>query len=118
MTGMVNDNITKTQETLRQDSMLVDEVVKIIDEAKAGRFGKTITHSSSNPQINKLKDSINEMSHTIFLLIGDNLAEAKQVFDAFEQNDFTPRIKDAQGLEQGLNKLGDSIVDMLQISSQ
>ena len=118
MAHAINDNIEKTQRSLQQDSMLVNEVMEIVDEAKAGRFGKHITQTSPNPQINKLKDSLNEMSHTLYLLVGDNLAEAKRVFDAFENNDFTPRIQDPQGLEQGVNKLGDSITTMLQVSAQ
>ena len=51
-------------------------------------------------------------------LVGDNLAEAKRVFDSFDNNDFTPRIQDPQGLEQSVNKLGDSITTMLQVSAQ
>ena len=114
----INKNITKTQEMLKQDSILVGEVMEVVNEAKAGRFGKSITQASHNPQTNKLKDSLNDMSHTLYLLVGDNLSEAKQVFDSFERNDFTPRIKDPQGLEQGINKLGDSISAMLQVSAQ
>ena len=118
MARAINDNIEKTQRSLQQDSVLVNEVMEIVDEAKAGRFGKHITQTSPNPQINKLKDSLNEMSHTLYLLVGDNLAEAKRVFDSFDNNDFTPRIQDPQGLEQSVNKLGDSITTMLQVSAQ
>ncbi|EMZ39928.1 hypothetical protein C826_00750 [Helicobacter bilis WiWa] len=118
MARAINDNIEKTQRSLQQDSVLVNEVMEIVDEAKAGRFGKHITQTSPNPQINKLKDSLNEMSHTLYLLVGDNLAEAKRVFDSFDNNDFTPRIQDPQGLEQSVNKLGDSITTMLQVLAQ
>ena len=55
MAHAINDNIEKTQRSLQQDSMLVNEVMEIVDEAKAGRFGKHITQTSPNPQINKLK---------------------------------------------------------------
>ena len=118
MAQAINDNIAKTQEMLKQDSIIVGEVMEVVNEAKMGRFGKSISQASHNPQTNKLKDSLNDMSHTLYLIIGDNLSEAKQVFDSFEKNDFTPRIKDPQGLEQGVNKLGDSIAAMLQISAQ
>ena len=118
MAHAINDNIEKTQRSLQQDSMLVGEVMDIVNEAKQGRFGKNITQTSPNPQINKLKDSLNEMSHTLFMLVGDNLADAKRVFDAFESNDFTLRIDNPQGLEHSVNNLGDSIATMLQISAQ
>ncbi len=112
MAEAINANIEKTQKSLEQDSLLVNEVMSIVDEAKHGRFGKNITQTSLNPQINKLKDSLNEMSQTLYNLIGDNLADAKRVFDSFEKNDFTPRIENPQGLEQGVNNLGDSITQI------
>ena len=118
MAHAINDNIEKTQKSLQQDFMLVGEVMDIVNEAKQGRFGKNITQTSPNPQINKLKDSLNEMSHTLFMLVGDNLADAKRVFDAFESNDFTLRIDNPQGLEHSVNNLGDSIATMLQVSAQ
>ena len=118
MANSINKSIDKIQQSLQQDSMLVGEVMDIVNEAKQGRFGKNITQTSPNPQINKLKDSLNEMSHTLFMLVGDNLADAKRVFDAFESNDFTLRIDNPQGLEHSVNNLGDSIATMLQISAQ
>ncbi len=114
----INNNIEKTHKSLEQDSLLVNEVVGIVNEAKQGRFGNTIAQTSSNPQINKLKDSLNEMSSTLFMLVGDNLADMKKLFDSFGRNDFTLRIENPQGLENGINSLGDSIANMLKVSSQ
>ena len=114
---MVNTNIERTKDNLDQDSKLVDEVVGIVEESKQGRFGKTTTLASANPQTNRLKDSLNEMSKALYELVGDNLAEAAQVFKAYESNDFTQRIKDPLGLEKGVNALGDSISAMLEASA-
>ena len=118
MAAAINTNIEKVQKSLEQDSALVSGVVEIVNEAKEGRFGKTITQTSVNPQINILRDSLNEMSHTLYNFIGDNLNDAKGVFERFEANDFTPRIDNAQGLEQSVNNLGDSIAHMLNVSLQ
>ncbi|WP_194147252.1 cache domain-containing protein, partial [Helicobacter trogontum] len=114
----IHENVKRTQEGLKKDSILVRDVLNLVAEAKEGRFGSIIEDESLNPQINELRDAINEMSHTLFLLVGDDLAEVKNVFESFERNDFTPRISNAQGIEAGLNRLGDSIVSMLQVSAQ
>ncbi|WP_369607668.1 methyl-accepting chemotaxis protein, partial [Helicobacter trogontum] len=114
----IHENVKRTQEGLKKDSILVRDVLNLVAEAKEGRFGSIIEDVSLNPQINELRDAINEMSHTLFLLVGDDLAEVKNVFESFERNDFTPRISNAQGIEAGLNRLGDSIVSMLQVSAQ
>ena len=116
MAKAINDNIQKTQKGLEQDALLVDEVVYIVNEAKEGKFGKTIAKTSPNPQINQLKDSLNEMSQTLFNLVGANLAKPKKVLESFQANDFTLRIENPQGLENGVNELGNSIANMLQVS--
>ncbi len=118
MAESINQNIERTKKALEQDSILVNEVVEIVNEAKIGHFGKIVTQESFNPQIDKLKDALNDMSNTLCKLIGDDLAEAKSVFDSFEGNDFTPRVKNPQGLEKFLNGLGDSIANMLNVSLQ
>ena len=117
MAGAISANIERTRVNLEQDSKLVDEVVGIVEESKQGRFGRTTTLVSANPQTNRLKDSLNEMSKALHDLVGDNLSEAAEVFKAYEGNDFTPRIANPLGLERGVNALGDSISAMLAASA-
>lgn len=113
----LNENTKRTQETLEQDASVIKEVVHMVDEAKAGRFGKNITQSTNNPQVNTLKEKINEMSQTLFNLVGGDLENPARVFASYQKNDFTPRINNPQGLEKSINQLGDSIVDMLKVSA-
>ncbi|MGX2982086.1 methyl-accepting chemotaxis protein [Helicobacter sp. 23-1045] len=114
----LNQNIERTQNTIDADSAVVKEVVDLVDEAKKGRFGKLIEKSSLNPQTEKLKDSLNEMSKTLYALVGGDLSRAAQIFEAYQKNDFTPRIANPQGLEHSVNTLGDSIVAMLKDSAK
>ncbi len=116
MVSVINQNIEKTKEALRQDSIIVDEVSNIITQAKQGKFGNIVSQSSLNPQMNKLKDSLNEMSQTLPDLVGDDLTEPTRVFKEYENNNFTARINDPRGLENAVNALGDSIADMLNVS--
>ena len=113
----LNENIQYIETNLTQDSRLVDEVVAIVDEAKQGRFGKTVVQTSFNPQTNRLRDSLNEMSQTLASLVGDDLADPTRVFGAYQSNDFTQRVQDPRGMELGVNALGDSISAMLSASA-
>lgn len=76
MAQTIGDNIQQTNKSLKQDSILVQDVLNIVEEAKVGRFGKLVVHKSLNPQINELKDAINAMSSTLLELLGDDLKKA------------------------------------------
>ena len=114
----INENIAHTKEGLATTAQIVSEISQIVVDAKEGHFGKTISATSENPSIEQLKSALNEMSLTLRDMVGDNLADAAAVFDAFKRNDFTMRVQDAMGLEVGLNELGDSIAAMLRLSSE
>ena len=117
MSREIDKNITQTQEMIKQDSALVSEVTEVVNEAKQGKFGKTITLNSPNPQTNSLKERLNEMSETLSSLVGHRLSNATQAFAAYRKNDFSSRIENPQGIEKDINQLGDSITDMLKQSS-
>ncbi len=116
MAKAIDENVKRTQDGLRQDSNLVRDVLDVVAEAKEGRFGSVIENTSLNPQINELKDAINQMSHTLLNLVGENLKNTARVFDAYKNNDFTDRIENPRGLENAVNSLGDSMVSMLSVS--
>ena len=116
MVCAIDENVRRTQEGLLKDSALVSDVLNVVEEAKEGRFGQIIENTSLNPQINELKDAINQMSQTLLNLVGDNLSNAARVFESYKNNDFTHRITNPRGLEIAVNKLEDSMVSMLEIS--
>lgn len=116
MAKAIDENVKRTQEGLQKDSNLVRDVLGVVAEAKEGRFGSVIENTSLNPQINELKDAINQMSHTLLNLVGENLKNTARVFDAYKNNDFTDRIENPRGLENAVNSLGDSMVSMLSVS--
>lgn len=116
MAKAIDENVKRTQEGLKKDSNLVRDVLGVVAEAKEGRFGSVIENTSLNPQINELKDAINQMSHTLLNLVGENLKNPARVFEAYKNNDFTDRIENPRGLESAINSLGDSMVSMLSVS--
>lgn len=116
MAKAIDENVKRTQEGLQKDSNLVRDVLDVVAEAKEGRFGSVIENTSLNPQINELKDAINQMSHTLLNLVGENLKNTARVFEAYKNNDFTDRIENPRRLENAVNSLGDSMVSMLSVS--
>ena len=116
MAKAIDENVKRTQEGLEKDSNLVRDVLDVVAEAKEGRFGSVIENTSLNPQINELKDAINQMSHTLLNLVGENLKNTARVFEAYKNNDFTDRIENPKGIESAINSLGDSMVSMLSVS--
>lgn len=117
---LLNNNIARTQEALALDTDLTKQVIQLVDEAKNGRFGRLVSSSSSssNPSIAALINSINDMSKTLCNMVGCDLNRPKTIFEAFYSNDFTQRIENPQGLEVGLNSLGDTITNMLKESAK
>lgn len=108
MAQTIGDNIQQTNKSLEQDSILVQDVLNVVEEAKVGRFGKLVVCNSLNPQINELKDAINAMSSTLLELLGDDLKKSQRVFTSYANNDFTDRIENAKGFGVAINGLGDS----------
>lgn len=117
---LLNNNIARTQEALALDTDLTKQVIQLVDEAKNGRFGRLVSSSSSssNPSISALINAINDMSKTLCNMVGCDLNTSKSIFEAFYANDFTQRIENPQGLEVGLNSLGDTIANMLKESAK
>ncbi|RDU59683.1 chemotaxis protein [Helicobacter sp. MIT 14-3879] len=116
MVQAVNENVQTRVKALEQDSALVNDVLHIVAEAKVGKFGSLIINTSLNPQINELREAINEMSVTLFNLVGDDLGKEEKVLQAYSNNDFTPRIHDARGIGIALNDLGNAMAKMLTVS--
>ncbi len=117
MTQAIDDNIQQTNISLKQDSLLVQDVLHVVEEVKAGRFGRLVEYTSLNPQINELKNAINAMSVALLELLGDDMSDGSRVFESYAHNDFTDRIEGARGLGLAVNNLGDSIAQMLRISA-
>ncbi len=116
--GMINKEIEHIKESLAKDRALINEAVSIVEDAKLGKFGKVIALSSSNPQTNYLRDSLNEMVETLRDLLGGDLDDAKNIFAAFEANDFSHRIPNPVGMQIGVNNLAEVISAMLRVSAE
>ena len=115
---MINENAKNTQRALEKDSNLVKEALDVINHTRGGHATKRISLQGSNPALNQLKDSVNQLLDLLSSAIGNDLPELNRVFDSFIKLDFSTEIKDAKGrVEVVTNTLGDEIRKMLKTSA-
>lgn len=118
MTAAINDNIKIVEQNLEKDSKLVKESLEVINYTREGHATKRITLTGSNPQLNTLRDAVNQLLELLSTAIGNDLGELNRVFDSFTKLDFSTEVKNASGrVEQVTNALGTEIVKMLKTSS-
>ncbi|WP_420028292.1 methyl-accepting chemotaxis protein [Helicobacter canis] len=115
---MINENVDKSRAHLNQDSELVKEALEVINFTKTeGKATKRINLNGSNPQLNALKDSVNDLLGVLASAVGKDLGELNRVFDSYTRLDFTTEVANAQGrVEVVTNTLGEEIRKMLKTS--
>ena len=117
MAQIVNENIEKTTQGLTIDKALVAESLQVIGRAKQGHADSLIESKGNNPQLNELRDSVNELLNLLAVGVGKNLNEINRVFESYVSLDFTTEVKDAQGrVDIVTNTLGKEIRSMLHTS--
>ena len=119
MAAAINDNIKVIEQSLDKDTKLVQESLEVINHTRDGYANKRITLDGSNPRLNALKDSVNQLIELIASGIGKDLPELNRVFDSFTKLDFSTKVANASGrVELITNTLGDEIVKMLKTSAE
>ncbi|TQR29054.1 methyl-accepting chemotaxis protein [Campylobacter sp. MIT 99-7217] len=114
----INENIERTQKNVEQDNALVKDALVAINAAKDGSATKRISLKGSNPSLNQLKDSVNELLELLCTAIGKDLHEINRVFDSYTRLDFSTSINNPTGqVDKVTNALGEEIRKMLQTSS-
>ena len=114
----INENIEKTKLGLESDQALVAQSLQVIDKAKQGYIDSLIESKGSNPQLNNLRDSVNELLKLLMTGVGKDLNEINRVFESYVSLDFTTEVNNASGrVEVVTNTLGEEIRKMLHTSS-
>ena len=117
MAEAININIERTKNALEKDEVLVEEALKVIKRAEEGYADSLIEIQGSNPQLNNLRDSVNNLLKLLATAIGKDLIEINRVFDSFVALDFRTQVANAQGrVEIVTNTLGEEIRKMLKTS--
>ena len=117
MAHAINENISRTQNGLAQDTRAVEQAVQTAKKIESGDLQARITETPNNPQLKELKDVLNHMLDDLQQKIGSNTNEINRVFDSYTRLDFTTEISNASGrVEVVTNTLGEEIRKMLKTS--
>ena len=113
-----NKYLDNIEEGLKQDAIVIDEAIDIVDKAKRGFYTYKIDTVASNKQVELLKQNINQMLE----VTKDNLAMVTNALIEFGNAKYAYKISsDKSGnigsLVKGTNALGDSISEILSMIS-
>ncbi len=114
----IEQNVEHIAKGLESDQALVAQSLQVIDRAKQGYADSLIESKGSNPQLNNLRDSVNELLKLLMTGVGKDLNEINRVFESYTRLDFTTEVNNASGrVEVVTNTLGEEIRKMLTTSA-
>lgn len=112
MAQLINENILYTQEGINKDNDLIAEVVKIIEIVSEGILTPQVHSIGQNPELNHLRDEINEMLSILQHKVGKDINTIIEVMSAYQELHFDNIIADAEAeIEQKVNEMGKSILE-------
>ncbi len=118
MAKYINDGAEIVYDSIEQEKMLVNEIVKAVNQIKNGNLNVSININSKNKELNRLKDAINQMIEILQKNIGKDLNKIREILIAYLHYDFTMDINNSTGeLETLINKLRDIVVNMLKANN-
>ncbi len=120
MIKSINTNIEVTKKGIEDDELMIKEIISILEIFAEGDLNKKIEISSSNPVLSKLKDVINNMSKNM----EENINNILNILDEYSNANYINTVHNDSlkehflRLATGVNTLGSSITEMLQINQK
>uniref|UniRef100_UPI000CF0E73B cache domain-containing protein n=1 Tax=Helicobacter mesocricetorum TaxID=87012 RepID=UPI000CF0E73B len=115
MALLINKNVKDIKLDIETDRQTISQFQDIVSKFKKGDLSLQITNKPSNPNLNILVNLLNEAMKSWSHL----LLEVNQILQKYSNNDFRERIqeneyeKQARALIDGINYLGDEMVNIL-----
>ena len=114
MSKIINKNIQKTENSIHQDNLLIDEVKQVVLKVKDGRLDNKISIRTENKSLEELKNNFNEMLEVISSRVCTDINKLTDTLDKFTKLDFRAKIENDNGnVSKGINYLGEIITEML-----
>jgi len=114
MAKIINENIRKIEEGIREDSIMLQGLMREVEKMKRGVLEGRIHEKASNPDLEKVRVIFNEMQDALEKIIGKDINKTVFVLDKAMNRDFTQRIQNAIGkVELAVNSVLDTIVNIL-----
>jgi len=104
MSRIINKNIEDTKHNIQTDKDLIKNTIEVANKINNGHLSTRIALHSNNPQLNDLKDIINEMLNTLEF----NIKKISDVLISFSNMDYRPNVN-KENLEGTLGRLCDDV---------
>ncbi len=95
----VNKNIDSTVAGVKEDEKVIEEAKEVCKKASLGVFDVQITSSAHSPELNDLKDLVNELISAV----GNNINRVSKVLNSYDNNNYQDRVN-SQGITIGTMK--------------
>jgi len=119
MAEVINENISKIEENLNQDALMIQELFREVEKMKRGILKGRINEKAANPDLEKVRIVFNEMQDALEKIIGEDVNKTVIVLDYAMKKDFSKRIENAIGkVEKAVNSVLDTIVNILNINKE
>ena len=98
---------------MNEDSLLIDNVKKIVSEVSKGHLKNRITKVCNTTSLNELKDLVNNMLDELESFVGKDINELSSVLESYAQKDFRKNLSSSSN-----GKIGEEILSMNKIITQ
>ncbi len=108
----INQHVREIEENLKKDRICVTDVAKLTEIANSGIFSNRLMCTASNPEVNQLKESINEL----FTHLEMNMRMVVETLKSYKRGEYEKKITieakgDLEMLINGVNALGKELAD-------
>jgi len=118
MSKIINNNIEKTVSNLEEEKNLITEVQKTVEIINKGDLTIRVNATTSNENLNNLKNELNNMLVTLETNVSSDLNEITKTLEEYSKLNFKAKAQAEKGIvKDNVNKLGELVTDML-MSSQ
>ena len=114
MTKVVNENIERTNNLLKQDEALIKNVKEVVSQINKGNLKERIIAKTENDSLEELKNILNDMLEIISKKVNNDLVSIDEVLSKYKDMNFTARIENLTGdVAKEINILADTINHLL-----
>ncbi|WP_108063833.1 methyl-accepting chemotaxis protein [Poseidonibacter lekithochrous] len=114
MAKIINENVVKTKSLIEQDTALISDVTRVVEQVKEGYLNNRVEKTTENESLQRLQTQLNEMLNNLETNIGKDTNVILDILSKYGQLDFRDNISNASGqVENAINDLSKIINQML-----
>jgi len=115
MISSINENIKNVEDRILRENELIDEINSAIGSLKNGEISANLTIETSHPELLKLRNSFNDMIHTLQMKIGHDINEIISAMDDYGNLVFSNNLRSQSGeIEKKVVVMGKQIADSVE----